>query len=324
MIKYIIKRILWLIPTIAIVSLIVYFLMDLTPGTVVDTMISGDMSQEEIDELYRQYDLDKPVIYRYGKYMLGLLRGDLGLSQTTHTSIWKEFISKFPNTIVLSLGGMVIACLIAIPLGIFAARHAGSISDSITTGFTLIGMSMPNFWLGLLLIIVFSYKLGIFPVGGADSFPMSYILPAFSNSLVMMASTTRQTRSSMLDNLRADYLRTARAKGVSERNVIKNHALKNAWIPIITTIGTSLSRTMAGSAVIETVFSFPGVGQLTIDAVMRRDVTMATGCIILTTIIYVLILLLVDIVYAFVDPRIRSQYTAGSKRRTNKKETVSV
>ena len=321
MIKYIIKRILWLIPTIAIVSLIVYFLMDLTPGTVVDTMISGDMSQEEIDELYRQYDLDKPVIYRYGKYMLGLLKGDLGLSQTTHTSIWKEFISKFPNTIVLSLGGMVIACLIAIPLGIFAARRSGHISDSITTGFTLIGMSMPNFWLGLLLILVFSYKLGLFPVGGADSFK-SYILPAFSNSLVMMASTTRQTRSSMLDNLRADYLRTARAKGVSERNVIRKHALKNAWIPIITTIGTSLSRTMAGSAVVETVYSFPGVGQLTVDAVNRRDVTMATGCIILTTIIYVLILLLVDIVYAFVDPRIRSQYTAGSKRRKNKKEAV--
>lgn len=322
MLKYIIKRILWLIPTIAIVSLIVYFLMDLTPGTVVDTMISGDMSQEEIEALYKEYDLDKPLLYRYGKYMLGLLQGDLGISQTTHTSIWKEFISKFPNTIILSLGGMIIACIIAIPLGTFAARHSGSVLDSTTTGFTLIGMSMPNFWLGLLLIILFAYKLRIFPVGGADSFK-SYILPAVSNSLVMMASTTRQTRSSMLDNLRADYLRTARAKGVSERNVIKNHALKNAWIPIITTIGTSLSRTMAGSAVVETVFSFPGVGQMTIDAVMRRDVTMATGCIILTTIIYVLILLLVDIVYAFVDPRIKSQYTAGSKKKTKKKEIVS-
>ena len=312
--RYIFKRILWLIPSIIIVSFLVFYLMDLAPGTIVDQMISGDMTQEEIDALYRQYDLDKPVVYRYGKYMLGLLKGDLGRSQITGVSVWKEFTSKFPNTIILSLGGLVVASVIAIPLGIFAAKHAGSIWDNLSTTFTLFGMSMPGFWLGLLLILWFAYRIRIFPVGGAGSLK-SFVLPIISTSLVMMATTARQTRSSMLDNLRADYLRTARAKGVPEHDVINKHALKNALIPIITSIGAGVSRTMAGSAVIETVYSFPGVGKLTVDAVTRRDVTMATGCIILTTIIYVLMLLIVDVLYAFVDPRIKAQYAAGSKRK---------
>jgi len=312
--KYIFKRILWLIPSIIIVSFLVFYLMDLAPGTIVDQMISGDMTQEEIDQLYRQYDLDKPVIYRYGKYMLGLLKGDLGKSQISGVSVWREFIKRFPNTLILSIGGLIVASIIAIPLGIFAAKHAGSIWDNLSTTFTLFGMSMPGFWLGLLLILWFAYRIRIFPVGGASSLK-SFVLPIISTSLVMMATTARQTRSSMLDNLRADYLRTARAKGVPERDVINKHALKNAWIPIITSIGAGLSRTLAGSAVIETVYSFPGVGKLTVDAVTSRDVTMATGCIILTTIIYVLMLLLVDVMYAFVDPRIKAQYASGSSRR---------
>ena len=312
--RYIFKRILWLIPSIIIVSFLVFYLMDLAPGTIVDQMISGDMTQEEIDQLYRQYDLDKPVIYRYGKYMLGLLKGDLGRSQISGVSVWREFIQRFPNTLILSLGGLVVASIIAIPLGIFAAKHAGSIWDNLATTFTLFGMSMPGFWLGLLLILWFAYRIRIFPVGGAGSLK-SFVLPIISTSLVMMATTARQTRSSMLDNLRADYLRTARAKGVAERDVINKHALKNAWIPIITSIGAGLSRTLAGSAVIETVYSFPGVGKLTVDAVTSRDVTMATGCIILTTIIYVLMLLLVDVMYAFVDPRIKAQYASGSRRK---------
>ena len=315
MAKYIFKRILWLIPSIIIVSFLVFYLMDLAPGTIVDSMITGDMTQEEVDQLYHQYDLDRSVLYRYGKYMIGLLKGDLGKSQISGVSVWHEFITRFPNTMILSFGGLVIACIIAIPLGIFAAKHAGSIWDNLSTTFTLFGMSMPGFWLGLLLILWFAYQHRIFPVGGASAGFKSYVLPTISTSLVMMATTARQTRSSMLDNLSADYLRTARAKGVAERDVINKHALKNAWIPIITSIGAGVSRTMAGSAVIETVFSFPGVGKLTVEAVTQRDTIMATGCIILTTVIYVVMLLIVDVMYAFVDPRIKSQYTAGSKKR---------
>ena len=313
MIKYIIKRLLWLIPTIIIVSFIIFVLIDLAPGTVVDSMISGDMTQEEIDQLYHEYNLDRSVFYRYGVYMVNLLQGDLGTSEYSKLSVWSEFFSRFPNTLILSVAALFIAIIISIPLGIYAAKHAGGIGDNLTTTFTLLGMSMPNFWLGLLLMIVFSYKLGWLPAGGADTVS-AFILPAISSSFAMMATSTRQTRSSMLDNIRADYLRTARAKGVSERKVTYHHALRNALIPVITTMGGTFSRTLAGSAVIEAVFSFPGIGKLTVDAVTRRDATQVCGCVILTSIMYVILLLIVDLLYAFVDPRIKSLYTAGAKR----------
>lgn len=314
MIRYIVKRTLWLIPTIVIVAFIIFVLLDLAPGTVVDSMIGGDMTQEEVEALYREYNLDKSVFYRFGIYMVDLVHGNLGISQFTKLSVWDEFFSRFPNTLLLSLSGLVIATLISIPLGIFAAKHAGSGWDSGTTAFTLLGMSMPNFWLGLLFIIIFAYKLRLFPVGGAET-ASAFVLPAVSTSFVMMATTTRQTRSAMLDNIRADFLRTARAKGVPEREVINKHALRNALIPIITTLGTTFIRALAGSAVVETVFNFPGIGKLTVDAVTRRDVTQVCGCVILTTILYVVLLLVIDLLYAAVDPRIKSQYVSGSKKK---------
>jgi len=318
LIRYVIKRILWLIPIIIVVTFIMYFLLDLAPGTVVDQMRTGNMTEEEIQQLYKEYDLDKSVFYRYGKYMLNLVQGDLGTSQITQTSVWKEFSSRFINTFVLSISGMIIGCLIALPLGIFASKRAGTLWDTLTTGFTLIGMSMPNFWVGMLLIIVFAYKIPIFKANGSGGLAgglAGFILPAITTSFTMMATVARQVRSSMLENIRADYLRTARAKGVPERDVINRHALKNAWIPVITTIGTTLTMSMAGSAVIETVFSWPGIGKLVVDAVSRRDVTLASGCIVLTTILYVVLLLIVDLLYAAVDPRIKAQYVSGAKKK---------
>lgn len=314
MLKYVIKRLLWLIPIILCVSFIIYGLLDLAPGSVVDSMISENMTQEDIDNLRAEYDLDKPMVYRYAKYMLNLVRGDLGVSDVTKISVWDTYISRLPATLLLSLAALVIGVALSIPLGIFAAKRAGTIWDTATTGFTLIGLSMPSFWLGLLLLIAFSYKLKIFPAGGSGGI-MSFILPAICSGLMMTATATRQTRSAMLENIRADYLRTARAKGVPERDVINKHALRNAWIPIITTIGNTLSRTLAGSAVVESVFSWPGVGRLTVEAVGQRDVTLACGCVIMTTILYVILLLIVDLLYAFVDPRIKSKYSAGSKKR---------
>lgn len=314
MLNYIMKRLLWLIPIILCVSFIIYALLDLAPGSVVDSMISENMTQEDIDNLRAEYDLDKPMVYRYAKYMLNLVRGDLGVSDVTKISVWDTYISRLPATLLLSLAALVIGVALSIPLGIFAAKRAGTVWDTLTTGFTLIGLSMPSFWLGLLLLIAFSYKLKIFPAGGSGGI-MSFILPAICSGLMMTATATRQTRSAMLENIRADYLRTARAKGVPERDVINKHALRNAWIPIITTIGNTLSRTLAGSAVVESVFSWPGVGRLTVEAVGQRDVTLACGCVIMTTILYVVLLLIVDLLYAFVDPRIRSKYAAGGKRK---------
>ena len=325
MLRYTVRRVLWLIPIICIVVFILYFLLDHAPGSIVDQMTTGDMTEAEMAQLREQFDLDKSVFYRYVKYMIGLVQGNLGVSQATRTSVWHEFITRFPNTIVLALSGLVIGVVIGVPLGINAAKRPGSIYDNFTTMFAMVGMSMPNFWLGLLLMLLFSYKLKIFPTGGIGGLSgglLGMVLPAISTSLMMIATTTRQVRSSMLENIRSDYLRTARAKGVSEHDVIYKHALGNAWIPIITSIGGTLTTSMAGSAVIETVFSWPGVGKLTVDAVMRRDVTVVCGCVILTTIIYVVLLLLVDILYAFVDPRIKSQYTSRSKKK--KKGRVAV
>ena len=314
MLRYIIKRILWLIPVIIAVSFIVFALMELAPGSVVDTMITESMTAESRAALMAKYDLDKPLLYRYGKYMFNLVQGNLGVSDISGLSVWKEYMVRLPATLTLSLAALVIGSVVSIPMGILAARRAGKITDNLTTTFSLIGMSMPSFWLGLLLLFVFSHWLRWLPAGGNTGI-RSFILPALCSGLLLMATSVRQTRSSMLEVLNSDYLRTARSKGVPEKVVIRKHALGNAWIPILTTIGASLSVSLAGSAVIESVFAWPGVGRLTVDSVMGRDVRMTCGCVIMTSIIYVVMQLIVDMLYAFVDPRIRAQYASHSKKK---------
>lgn len=314
MLRYTLLRILWLIPIVLVVSFIIYALMDLAPGTVVDSIINEDMTQEEIDQLITLYDLDKPMVYRYGKYMMGLLRGDLGNSQITGMPVWKLYMERFPKTLELAVAGLILGVGIAIPLGIFAAKHAGTIWDNLTTVLSLFGLSMPGFWLGLVLLIWFSFRLKMFPAG-YDGTLQSFILPAVTSGFAMMATTVRQTRSAMLEVMKQDYLRTARAKGVSEMRVTTKHALRNAWIPVITTVGLTLSRMLAGSAIVEAVYSWPGVGRMMIEAITQRDVTLACGCVILTCIMYVIMLLIVDLLYALVDPRIKSQYAPVRKKR---------
>jgi peptide/nickel transport system permease protein len=229
-------------------------------------------------------------------------------------SVWELYITRFPKTLQLALVALVLGVAVAIPLGIFAAKHAGTIWDNLTTVFSLFGISMPPFWLGLLLLFAFSYHIKLFPAV-YDGTIMGFVLPAVTTGFVMAGTATRQTRSAMLEVARQDYLRTARAKGVPERQVTTKHALRNAWIPIITTIGMTVSRTLAGSAVVEAVFSWPGVGRMTVEAVSQRDVPLACGCVILTTILYVVMLLIVDLLYAVVDPRIRAQYSGGRKKK---------
>ena len=314
LVRYTIKRILWLIPVILAVSFIVFTLIELAPGTVVDGMIAGDMTPEDVAALRKMYDLDKPMLYRYGKYMLNLVQGNLGLSQSTGLSVFDMYISRLPATLLLSFSAAIIGIVVAIPMGIRAARRAGTITDTATTTFSLIGMSMPAFWLGLLLMLLFSMWLGWLPAGGNKDGILSLILPAVCSAMALMATCTRQTRSSMLEVLKADFMRTARAKGVSEETVIRKHALGNAMIPIITVIGTSICIQLAGSVVIEQVFAWPGVGRMLIEGVFQRDVTIILGCVIMTTILYVIVMLIVDLAYAYVDPRIKSQYI-GKKRK---------
>lgn len=310
--KYIGKRLLMLIPVIIGVSFLIYFIMDLAPGDVISQLAPDNATTEQIEALRAQYGYDRSVFYRYAIYMQGLLQGNLGVSFLTGQPVWEMYMQRLPATLWLTLGAIVVSIAISLPLGIFSAIHNGSLGDNAAMVLALLGLSMPNFWLGLLLIIAFSLHLGLFPSGGMSGIG-SIVLPAITIGTGYTAIMTRTTRSSMLDVVRQDYLRTARAKGVSEKVVIRKHALKNALIPIITVIGTQMAACIGGSVLTETVFAWPGVGRLIIDSVNQRDVPAVTGSIIMTTIMISVILLVIDLLYAFVDPRIKAQYAKGGK-----------
>jgi len=302
------------------VSFLVFSLMELAPGTAIDAILAyaEGMTPEQREELIRMHNLDRSMLYRYGIYMLNLVQGDLGVGDITRTPVWDVFIERLPNTLILAFSALIIGVSISIPLGIIAARRAGTLIDNSVTVFSLVGMSMPAFWVGLLMLLLFSFHLNWLPSGTFDDGIRSLILPAICSSFTLMANSARQTRSNMLEVLKSDYLRTARAKGVPEKAVIRKHALGNAWIPIITAVGSSLSTQLAGAVVVEQVFTWPGIGRMAAEAVMARDVTTVTGVVIMTTILYVLVQLIVDILYAFVDPRIKAQYQNYGKRKKSK------
>ena len=308
MLRYILKRLLMLIPIMLCVSFVVYFIVDLAPGDVGDVISSADTPEEIKEAMREEMGLNDPVLVRYGRYMLGLVQGDLGVSAASNQDVFKTYMEKLPNTLLLAAAGTVVALLIAIPLGITAAVHQNSWRDSGSTVLGLLGLSMPNFWLGLLLILLFSLRLGWFPSISDGSFK-SLILPAITVGTGQAAMIMRTTRSSMLEVIRQDYLRTVRAKGVSEKVVINKHALKNALIPIVTVIGTQIGTSLGGAVLTETVFSWNGVGRLIVDSVRTRDTEMVCGAIIMTTILSSVIMLVVDLVYAFIDPTIKARYT---------------
>ena len=312
------------IPILLAVSLIVFILMDLTPGDRLSGMSLEGMTMEEVQALRDSLGLDDPLLIRYGRYMLKLFQGDLGKSELNGFDIWSTYMERLPNTLALAGLSIVIAVSISIPLGIFAARHSGRIADNVTTAATMLFMATPTFWVGILFILLFSSYLGWFPSGGFRNGIVSLILPAIATSSNLLASSKRQTRSSMLEVLNADYLRTARAKGVPERIVIRKHALGNALIPIVTTVGMSVAIAISGTAVSETVFAFPGVGRLLVTAVNGRDLTTIVGVTILTSILFVFVILLVDVAYTIVDPRIKAQFAGKGRaeRRTSRQASI--
>jgi len=306
--RYILKRIAFLIPIILVVSFVVFSLMSLT-GDAAYTKAGDSMTEEEINQLREDMGLNDPLIVRYGRYMAGVVRGDLGTS-IYGKNVWVEYTSRLPYTLYLTFMAILIMVAVSIPFGIIAAVKQNSWVDTILSFFAMIGLSMPEFWLGLMLIIFFSLNLGWLPTSGADSWK-SIILPAFTAGITRASTTTRMTRSSMLDQIRADFLRTARAKGVKESVVITKHALRNALIPIITIIGSQITSLIGGAVAIEVVFAWPGIGNLTVTAIRGNDFTMVTGCVMITTMLVAVLLLVVDIMYAFADPRIKAQYSGG-------------
>ena len=306
--RYIIKRLLMLIPVPLGVAFIIFAIMNVAEGDPVYQVAGPDATEEQLEALREEMGLNGSLIERYFRYILNLLRGDLGTSYVSKMDVMKLYLQRLPNTLKLASLAMFVAVIISVPLGIVAAVNQNSWKDTLAMILALLGLSMPNFWLGLLLMLLFSLKLGWFPSGGAEGF-RSVVLPAVTVGVGLAALLTRTTRSSMLDVLRQDYLRTARAKGVSERKVVYHHALRNALIPIITIFGVQFSNVLGGSVLAETVFAWPGVGRLVVDAIDQRDIPTVTGALIMTTMLVTIVNLLVDIVYAYVDPRIKAQYT---------------
>ena len=307
MYKYICKRILMMIPVIIGVSLLFFLVLKMTPGDPARVVAGSEADEATVEQIREELGLNKPVLQQYVDYMLNLLHGDMGTSYTTNKPVAEEILARMPTTFILAFAGVFVAVLIGIPLGIISATKQYSILDYISTLLALGGVAMPNFWLGLMLILLFSLKLGWLPSGGGDSWT-AYVLPAITLGVGATANFMRTTRSSMLEVIRQDYIRTARAKGADEGRVVMHHALRNAMIPVITVIGLQIGTLLGGAVVNETVFSLPGLGTLMINAINQKNEPVVLGCLITFAIIFSLVNLLIDILYAFIDPRIKSQY----------------
>lgn len=305
--KYVLKRILLLIPVLLGVSLLVFAIMSLTPGDPAQLILGENAPKEAVLKLREEMGLNDPFFMQYFRFVKNAIMGDFGRSYTTGREVFGEIFARFPNTLILAVIGIIISVCIGIPIGIISATRQYSFLDSFSMVIALLGVSMPVFWLGLMLILIFSVKLGWLPSGGFDGLK-SIILPAVTLGVGSAAIITRMTRSSMLEVIRQDYIRTARAKGVAEKVVINKHALKNALIPIITVVGLQFGHLLGGAVLTESVYSWPGVGRLMVDAIRQKDTPTVLAAVVFLAAAFSVVNLLVDILYAYVDPRIKSQY----------------
>ena len=318
MIKYIIRRLLLIIPVllgaIVVVFTINYF------STTDPAMIKLGLSASDpvkLAAMREQMGLDRPYIVQLLDYIWKLCHGDLGDSYVYAKSVWELLGGRIPNTLRLGLGAMVISVCVGIPLGLVAALHQNSAVDYLTTAFAVIMNAMPGFLVAVILMILFALKLGWFPVSGAESWK-SFVLPVIAAGIGPITQNARMTRSSVLEVIRQDYVRTARAKGIEEGKVITRHVMKNSLIPILTMVGSGLGTCLAGSILVEMIFNIPGMGMLINSSIMAKDFITVQGCVVVCAIVVALANLLTDLAYAFVDPRIKAQYTAGSNKKKKK------
>lgn len=305
--KYILKRLLMLIPTLLAVIFIVYFIMDLTPGDPGTLILGEQASQEEINAKNEELGYNDPFLIRYVNYVLKAVRGDLGTSWKSNRSVVSEILSRLPVTATLAVGAILIGTVVGILVGILSAVKQYSFLDFSATAIAMALASFPGFWIGMLLIILFSLYLGWLPSFGAGSLK-HFILPWITTSCHFMATQMRMTRTSMLEVIRMDYIRTARAKGQKESKIILNHALRNALMPVITVLGINFGALLGGTVTIETVFTLPGVGSLIIEAIRMKNVPVVTGATIMLASFFAILMLIVDVLYAYIDPRIKSRY----------------
>lgn len=312
MTAYIVRRLIATIPVMVVVALFVFFLLHLTPGDPAAVIAGDDASPAEIEGVRRKLGLDLPIWQQFGIYVWNLLRGDLGTSIFSNLPVMTLVKQRLEPTIVLAVATLVVAVAFAIPMGVLAAWKARSFVDRIVMGFSVLGFAVPVFLFGYVLIYIFAIELRWLPVQGYRPLSMglhetlrSIALPAFALGMTYMALIARITRASMLEVLSEDYIRTAHAKGVAQKSVLLRHALKNAAVPIVTVIGIGLALLISGVVITETVFNIPGLGRLTVDAILKRDYPIIQGLIILFAGAKVLVNLMIDLSYTFFDPRIR-------------------
>ena len=328
MAKYIFKRILWMIPTILGVILIVFCISYFAPGDPIVTMLgTSGYTEEEYLALQHEFGLDQPFLVQYINYIADVfLRGDFGTSYAYRNSISSAIFQAAPYSLKLGILSILLMVIIALPAGIISAVKQYSALDNVITVVSMFFAGMPNFWFAVLLVLFFSVNLKIFPASYMVSSATwkSWVLPVVSLSLTSMASVLRMTRSSVLEVIRQDYIRTARAKGISERKVITGHVLKNALIPVLTVVGMQLGSIIGGSVVIETIFNMPGIGNYMMSAISNRDYPAINGCVLVLSISICVVNLIVDVLYAYVDPRIKAQYESQQKVHAKRRKKAEV
>lgn len=318
MLRYVWRRLLWMIPIVLGVAILVFTLMTFCPGDPAQIILGSSATADEVAAMRETLGLNRPYLVRLGEFLSDtFIHFDLGRSWMNDTNIASAIAGRLPRTLALALTTLTLSVCIGIPLGITAAVHQGGFGDNLSMVLALVGISIPNFWLAMLLILLFSVRLEWLPAMGIGGIEY-YILPAIAGSTMGIATLARQTRSSMLDVIRSDYITTARAKGVPENKVITKHALKNALIPIITVAGNQFGHLVGGAMVIETIFSIPGMGTLIVQGVNQRDYPVVQAGAIFLAIAFSLIMLGVDLLYAAVDPRIKAKYSNMGRKAKKK------
>lgn len=318
--RYIAKRLLMLIPVLLGVVFIIFTLNEITPGDPARDLAGDNATEEDIMALREEMGLNRPFLVRFGDYVLGLVtRGDLGTSYQTKQSVRDEVLARLPTTLLLTALSTAFMVVVGVPLGVISATRQYSILDNICNAVGLVGVSMPTFWQGLMSILLFSVYWKLLPGSGFYG-PLYWILPTFTIGTANAAQIMRMTRSSMLDVIHQDYIRSARAKGLSEGTIIRKHALKNALIPILTVVGMNVGLLLGGAAVTESVFAIPGLGKYLLEAITARNYPVVQGGVLVMAFMFCFVTILTDILYAFVDPRVKAMYSGGKPRREKGKK----
>ncbi|MDR2611224.1 MAG: ABC transporter permease [Clostridiales Family XIII bacterium] len=307
MYKYISKRLLMLIPILLGVVFIVFFIMSFTPGNPGRIALGMNAPQEAVDKYNQEVGYDRPFLVKYADYVIHAVTGDFGKSYRSNKPVFSELLPRFPKTLLIVTLTICVIGLVGIPLGILSAIKQYSVADVSVTVFAMVLAAIPQFWFALLLILAFSLRLGLLPSFGSGSLA-HYILPVLAMGLPGSAGVMRMTRSTMLESIREDYVRTARAKGVPENVVIWKHALKNALLPVITMMGMSFGLSLGGTVMIEQIFGIQGIGKLMILSIVAKDQPMVMACTVFLATLFCLIMLIVDLLYAFIDPRVKAQF----------------